>query len=243
MRILIFFLFVLCSATVAEADDGFSTFMKSREVVATLYFPANSDDLVAADRERVAALVTQLRQLQHAGRLIRVEGFSSPEGDREGNFRLSFFRARTVAELIETKGLPAEVTLTGYGDLRVTSADPFQERRVEIASYLKPAGLKRVKVAGEGDENRSASSETPLAGNEIDLQSVDRAIKGKLGDHGRQFADKDLPGPLAVPGMRMSSLAEEPVIDALTIEQALMEKLAAEPPLPAGTVSQVRPAF
>lgn len=202
VRVLIFFLALICftAPPVFCADrTGLDSFIKSREVVATLYFQANSDDLTKAERERIAGTISLLRKQQKEGRMIRVEGFSSPEGDAEVNFRLSFFRARAVADIIAGKGLPAEVTLTGYGGLHAKSDDPAEERRVEIVSYIKPAGLKRVKVA-----NRQK---------------------------------KIVPGLLAEISQALQP--EKPVIDALAIEQAIMEKIGTEPVTPMGSVSQV----
>lgn len=246
MRFSIIFMLltVLCSPLAAVADDaGFATFMKSREVVATLYFGANSDSLPESERVRIDETMAELRQLQKQGRLIRVEGFSSPEGNKENNFQLSFFRARSVADLIESKGLPAEVTLTGYGDLLAKSSDPLQERRVEIAAYIKPTGLKKVKVVDE--KTSPAPVAEPRVGQSnaaavpaIDSLTVDQAIKNKLADK-KQLADQNKPAPVQPNGLSQLFDPDGPVIDALLIEQAIMEKIGAVSPEPSGALSQV----
>ena len=147
LMLLVVLLSVSAPPAFSAADVNFDTFIKSREVVATLYFDSNTDVLSKEEQARLARAVEQIRAVQKMGRLIRVEGFSSPEGNQEENFKLSFFRARSVADMIESTGVPAEITLTGYGDLKARSVDLSKERRVEIASYLKPAGMKRIKVA------------------------------------------------------------------------------------------------
>ena len=302
MRFLVLFLVALCffAPPAFGADKTvFDSFIKSREVVAILYFQANAEGLAKGELERISATITKLRKLQNNGRMIRVEGFSSPEGDREANFRLSFFRARTVADIIESKGLPAEVTLTGYGDLQAKSDDPNKERRVEIVSYVKPVGMKRVIIANKKTplESDHGAMQSPPKDEGINSYRVDQAIRNKVDDknkgladknkrlkgesfpslsqtdykddleHGygqwrksidpsyspklsqSQTADSDLPrdysqleknaGQNITPGVTQLMPAKAPDIDALMIEQIIMEKIGAEPPPPSGAVSQI----
>lgn len=305
MRILILIftavsLFV--SPSLGADSNGFDAFIKSREVVATLYFNANAEELSKAEQGRLIATIQQLRQAQKNGRMIRVEGYSSKEGNQEKNFILSFFRARAVADIIESNGLPSEVSLTGFGDLRADSNDHAKERRVEIASYIKPGGIKKVKVANKKQTsdptlNRSANLSTDEQ--EIDSYRVDQAIRRKIDDRNRGIADKyelrdevapglsqkidfstedldhsysqwrkavapgnsqklsrakniaddDLKrgysklqksrGGEGSPGVTMVEPVQAPVIDALMIEQAIMEKIGVAPATPSGSVTQV----
>lgn len=292
------------SSAIGSGPTSFDSFIESREVVATLYFHANADTLAEAEHERLLGTIQQLRKAQKDGRLIRVEGFSSSEGDQEANFILSFFRARAVADIIESKGLPSEVSLTGYGDLRAESADPAKERRVEIASYIKPVGMKKVKVAQKNKINNSPlrkSNQVVPNEAEIDSYRVDQAIRSKIDDKNRGIADKLQDGDKnAQPGLSQNreknkqddldrgytqwrksvnpdasfklSQAKENVesdlkrgysqwnkdsttdpapgvtqtapfqpflIDALAIEQAIMEKIGTATPTSSGEVSQV----
>lgn len=199
MRILVLIAVVFCfniPLAFGKSGTSFDEFIKSREIVTTIYFQSNNEDLSSSERKRLSATIGKLRELQNNGRMIRVEGFSSPEGDQEKNFSLSFFRARSVAVLIEAKGLPAEIALTGYGDLRASSDNPDKERRVEIASYLKPTGMKRVKVA---DKSKPAPAGSELgtlhvAPTEkvIDSYSVDQAIRNKIDNKNKGIADQNL---------------------------------------------------
>jgi hypothetical protein len=275
------------------ASNSFDAFVKSREVVETLYFNVNAEELSKTDRERLTSTAQKLRQIQNNGRMIRVEGFSSNEGDQEKNLILSFFRARSVADIIESMGLSTEVTLTGYGDLRAESDDHAKERRVEIVSYVIPVKMKKNKVA---DKNKSAipapnrSANTAHLDQEIDSYRVDQAIRSKVGNMNKEVTDKidsddEDPSPglsqekpvqkdvldrgysqwrISVdPGLSLKlsqskdsvdgdlkrgysqsqksrdadmspdvtqvSPAHSPVIDALMIEQAIMEKIGVEP--------------
>ena len=339
VRILVLIAVVLCfnvPLAFGKSGTSFDEFIKSREIVTTIYFQSNNEDLSSSERKRLSGTIGKLRELQNNGRMIRVEGFSSPEGDQEKNFSLSFFRARSVAVLIEAKGLPAEVALTGYGDLRANSDNPDKERRVEIASYLKPIGMKRVKVA---DKNKSAPTGSELGSlrvaptkKVIDSYSVDQAIRNKIDNKNKSIADQNLeleaelsPGLSQTeqdfndseildrgyslwrksvdpdyspklskatkpaernlnqgysrseeatdkdlkrgysrseeatdkdlkrgysqwqkevdhkfsPGVTQASPVGPPVIDALMIEQAIMEKIGADLPAPSGTVTQI----
>lgn len=298
LMLLVVLLSVSAPPAFSAADVNFDTFIKSREVVATLYFDSNTDVLSKEEQARLARAVEQIRAVQKKGRLIRVEGFSSPEGNQEENFKLSFFRARSVADMIESTGVPAEITLTGYGDLKARSEDLSKERRVEIASYLKPTGMKRIKVAQDktspGTDPLSSAAETIKP--EIDAYSIDQAIRMKVDNKNKGLAEKELdkektpglsnnkdkdalergyslwrksvdpayapklsqsqqqtdeaekrrftrlqktPEPQASPDLSQVMPLEPPVIDALMIEQAIMEKIGAETPAPTAAVSQV----
>lgn len=296
MRIFLFLILtmgMLALPAFSLASNPFDAFVKSREVVETLYFKVNAEELSKTDRERLTSTAQKLRQIQNNGRMIRVEGFSSNEGDQEKNFILSFFRARSVADIIESMGLSTEVTLTGYGDLRADSDDHAKERRVEIVSYVMPVKMKKNKVAVKNKSaipapNRSAN--TAHMDQEIDSYRVDQAIRSKVGNMNKEVTDKidsddEDPSPglsqekpvqkdvldrgysqwrrIVDPGLSLKlsqskdsvdgdlkrgysqsqksrdaemspdvtqvSPAQSPVIDALMIEQAIMEKIGVEP--------------
>ena len=285
------------------ASNPFDAFVKSREVVETLYFKVNAEELSKTDRDRLTSTAQQLRQIQNNGRMIRVEGFSSNEGDQEKNFILSFFRARSVADIIESMGLATEVTLTAYGDLRADSDDHAKERRVEIVSYVMPVKMKRIKVADKNKEARPApnrSANTAHINQEIDSYRVDQAIRSKIDNMNKEVTDKrdsddEKPSPglsqekpvqkdvldrgysqwrrSVDPGLSLKlsqskdtvdgdlkrgysqlqksrdaemspdltqvSPAQSPVIDALMIEQAIMEKIGVEPTAASRSVTLV----
>ena len=194
MRLLILLLIFSCAmlAPVLGANDTiFDDFIRSREIVATLYFQTNSDGISDIEKERLSGMIAEIRNLQNTGRMIRVEGFSSPGGDQEKNFYLSFFRARAVADIIEAEGLPEEIALTAYGDLRAKSEDPSKERRVEIASYIKPIITKKVEIATRKQRvvPVSAPTITPKEP-EIDSYRIDQAIRSKIEDKKKGIADK-----------------------------------------------------
>ena len=182
--LLVLAFFSVCPA-LASGPTDFESFIKTREVLATLYFDANADTLSMAERNRLADTIQQLRKAQKNGRMIRVEGFSSREGDQEKNFILSFFRARSVADIIEAQGLASEIALTGYGDLKAGSADHSRERRVEVASYVKPVGMKRVRVADTRVDPETLPNNAEQVRQKIlkiDSYRLDQAIRSKVDD-------------------------------------------------------------
>lgn len=209
MRVLIVFLtlLALCLPLPSLADDAvFRTFLSSRELLATFHFQVNSDRLTEVESKRIDALLPRLKDLQNNGYLIRVEGYASPGGDQAANLSLSLFRARNVAAIIEAKGLPAEITLTGYGDLRAGNDTPAAERRVEVVAYHMPRIPKKVRIV----EKLTKMKERGAAAAE-DVVSFDSP--------------------------------KEPIIDAMAIDQAIMEKIGVEPARPTVSVSRVDKNF
>ncbi len=223
MRHLIYILVLLAVSLPGElkADDAlFESFIDSREVIATIYFPANTAALHRSEHDQISRVMATLRKLQANGHLIRVEGYSSPEGSGEGNMHLSMFRARTIAEIIAAKGCEAEITLTGYGDLRAKLDDYDKERRVEIAVYDQPSVLKKLRLAEE----------------------IELPLPLPLPVPYRSPIAKEIELPLPAPKMA-KSFSDKPVIDALTIEQAIMEKIGAVSAPSSGSFSQLDPDY
>ena len=220
MRIFLFLILtmgMLALPAFSLASNPFDAFVKSREVVETLYFKVNAEELSKTDREHLASTAQQLRQIQNNGRLIRVEGFSSNEGDQEKNFILSFFRARSVADIIESMGLSAEVALTGYGDLRADSDDHAKERRVEIVSYVMPVKIKKNKIF---DTNKGVipvpnrSDNTTHIDQEIDSYRVDQAIRSKIDNMNKEVTDKkDSDDKESSPGLSQEKPVKKDVLD------------------------------
>jgi hypothetical protein len=211
---------LFASPSLAAESNGFDSFIQSREVVATLYFDANAEELSRSERERLIASVQQMRLAQKNGRMLRVEGFSSTQGNQEKNFILSFFRARSVAEIIEAEGLGSEITLTGYGDLRADSKDHNKERKVEVASYVKPVAMKRVKVAnGDSTPAVLSNNSTQLKHDtqNIDSYRVDQAIRSKVDDKNGFAEQWDKLDSTLLPGLSQSELLKKEVERVYTL--------------------------
>ncbi len=213
-------MFFAATPVSASKATSFETFVESREIVATLYFDSNAENLSTAERKRLTDTIQQLRNAQKSGRMIRVEGFSSPEGDQEKNFILSFFRARSVADIIEAEGLDSEISLTGYGDLKAGTNDHARERRVEIASYVKPVGMKKVKVV---DNNSTPailsdnSAQLKRDTQKIDSYRVDQAIRSKV-DNKDGFAEQwDKLDNSLQPGLSKSELLKKEIERGYTL--------------------------
>ena len=217
--LLIAMFFAVSPASASKPTD-FDTFVKSREIVATLYFDLDAETLSTAERKRLVSTIQQLRDAQKNDRMIRVEGFSSPEGDQEKNFILSFFRARSVADIIEAEGLESEISLTGYGDLRASSNDHATERRVEIVSYVKPVGVKRVQVADNKStpailSNNSAKLKRDTQ--KIDSYRVDQAIRSKVDDKDGFAEQWDKLDNSLQPGLSHSELLKKEIERGYTL--------------------------
>jgi hypothetical protein len=205
---------LFASPSLAANYDDFEAFIQSREVVATLYFNTNSEELSKSERERLIASVQQMRLAQKNGRMLRVEGFSSTQGNQEKNFILSFFRARSVADIIKAEGLGSEIALTGYGDLMAESKEHNKERRVEIASYVKPVAMKRVKVANGNSTPAILSNNSTQLKNDsqnIDSYRVDQAIRSKVEDKDGFAEQWDKLDSTLLPGLSQSELLKKEV--------------------------------
>jgi OOP family OmpA-OmpF porin len=101
-----------------------------------VYFDFDSDrpgEAARAAAERAAAAFRE-----HRDAWVEVDGYADSRGDDDYNDRLSSRRARAVAALLESVGIPAaRITVRAHGTQRRASADDrpatwAEERRVEI---------------------------------------------------------------------------------------------------------------
>ncbi|MBW2503048.1 MAG: OmpA family protein [Deltaproteobacteria bacterium] len=188
--------------------------LDSRRVVTTIYFANNSYVLKPEDQLELHMLVDVLKKELAKGRFVRAEGFASNEGRDIYSFKLALQRAKTVVDFYRDLQVLPEIYLTGYGDLRAGNGDPAQDWRVEIASYDNFIDVQMVKKKRPSLYAKPKESDPP-----INSQSLKEF---KLGH------------------MEALSKFDEPlIIDALAIEQALMEKLDSPTIKPFGSVSQV----
>ena len=200
---------VWCSNPVVERILG------SRKVLSTLYFSDNSYVIDADGRIQLEMLVDILREEIARGRFVRAEGFASNEGRDIYSFKLSLQRAKSVIDYYHELDALPEIYLTGYGDLKDSGDNPKNEWRVEIASYENLVDVRMVKKKKKPTMLAQPKESAPP----ISSKSLQEF---KLGH------------------MEALSKFDEPlIIDALAVEQALMEKLGTPPAKPTGTVTQV----
>lgn len=186
----------------------------SRKVVSTLYFSENSYLLNEDNRTQLEGLVADLKAEISRGRFVRVEGFASREGRDVYSFKLSLQRARSVLDYFEELGTLPEIYLTGYGDMKAEGASPSNEWRVEIATYENLVDVRMVKKKLPTMLARPIEDTSP--------DNIQSLLDTKMG-----YSES------------LSKFDEPLIIDALTIEQALMEKLESLPSKPSGAVSHV----
>lgn len=119
-------------------------FLGSRSVAGQIFFIKGNSRLTVAHKRTLMALTQALHKNRFAGRLIRVEGFSSPEGNRSVNYDLSMQRAMAVQSYLQQRGLTTELFLTGHGEKNVATAKLSEQRRVDIAIYQETRAVKQL---------------------------------------------------------------------------------------------------
>ena len=136
-RLLILLLCLLAPHTLfavelAEVDQ----FLASRQVVAQIYFDKTVAELSPESRLQIDSRVTELLQYKDQQMIIRVEGFSSPDGEDLHNLNLSMQRAMAVeGYLLNRHKLHTYVFMTGFGEKQATDGKVDRMRRVDISVY------------------------------------------------------------------------------------------------------------
>jgi len=202
------------SSVVWGADPLVERFINSRRVVSTVFFNNNSYLLSVEERTQLVMMLDLLKQEISRGRFVRVEGFASSEGRQVYSFKLSLQRAKTVLDFLNQLGGLPEIYLTGYGDLQSEGSSSQDEWRVEIASYENVVDVNIPRPV-RANVTSNVQDDTPINNRSL--------LKFKQGH------------------MQAISKFDEPlVIDALAIDQMLMEKVGKIPlPDTADSLTQV----
>lgn len=124
-------------ALAAESPElTFKKFMESRQVLATVYFDAGSSLLDDEGRAILKDIAPRLKNISNDEKVLRIEGFASPEGKDMVNVLLSMERAASVELFLrQLNGTSYERYLVGKGVLNDSSQDIAHRRRVDIAIY------------------------------------------------------------------------------------------------------------
>lgn len=106
----------------------------------TYYFQYNRDDV--QDEERAAILANADNLVAHPSAKVLLEGHTDPRGSREYNVALGERRAKSVAELMKTKGVNAsQIRVISYGAERLAvqghTEEDFQQDRRVVLVYLQ----------------------------------------------------------------------------------------------------------
>ena len=151
--LLIFCLALLCAAQSVfangktETDSQPDPVFGQREILCTIEFPVSSSALNSTARDVLARHVPRIKRLDHNRKLIRIEGFASPEGDPEANYRLSLERARSVESFLRTEhGVSLNHYLTGFGPKKSSGITAAGTRSVQVVIYDNPWGQSDVSV-------------------------------------------------------------------------------------------------
>ncbi|TYP00332.1 OmpA family protein [Geothermobacter ehrlichii] len=130
------FLFLYAGLALAAGDIDFADFIGTRRVLATVHFAPGSSRLDAVGRQTLDQLVEELRRLSPDEKVVRIEGFASPEGTERTNVDLSMERATRVELYFRRHHkLPPTRYLVGIGVRAEGDMPPEKQRRVEIAVY------------------------------------------------------------------------------------------------------------
>lgn len=113
-----------------------SDFLTSRRIVGTINFQDGSAALTLDSRAFIDRIASVLARIDNQKRVVRLEGFCSPDEKSQEPFELSMYRALAVEDYLrEFHQLPQKRFLIGFGipDERIG----FEQTggRVEIALY------------------------------------------------------------------------------------------------------------
>jgi len=140
------------SALGASVEEFFS----SRQVVGVIPFAAGSSNLDMVAREKIDSLVNRLKGVDPEKQVVRLEGFSSPEGPEVANVDLSMKRALAVENYLrDFHHLPLNRYLVGRGTDNSVEMPATQRRRVEVVFYdnvlnMDDAHVDKIIIEGGG---------------------------------------------------------------------------------------------
>ena len=141
--LLFFYICLLILPATAAATDEIDEFLGSRQVISQIFFDKRAFELSVESRDQLDSAADKLRDLQSHGKLVRVEGFSSPDGDDKFNLKLSMQRALAVEKyLLQNHNLNSYVFLTGFGEKNTMDDTLEASRRVDVAIYTKNSATK-----------------------------------------------------------------------------------------------------
>ena len=144
-------LLFMVSFTAAQPPREIEQFLASRQVIGQIFFPCKVTTLSSQAESIIDQRVPELKALKRKGKLLRIEGFASADGNPRTNSQLSLERALAVKDYLKDRHqMKLEVFLTGFGESLSTDGKIGQERRVDIAVYeLTPAAEMLFNESGQ----------------------------------------------------------------------------------------------
>ncbi|PNU18753.1 hypothetical protein C2E25_16000 [Geothermobacter hydrogeniphilus] len=138
---------LLCASLSAAAQPSVEDFLGTRKVVAVIPFSLGSAELGVSARHIIDQLVERLKHVNPKRKVVRLEGFSSPEGSEVTNINLSMKRAMAVENYLRTvRHLPPTRYLIGLGVAGGTTLDVVAQRRVEVVFYDNLLNMEDAEV-------------------------------------------------------------------------------------------------
>ncbi|ORJ53690.1 OmpA family protein [Geothermobacter hydrogeniphilus] len=138
---------LLCASLATAAQPSVEDFLGTRKVIAVIPFGLGSADLDKPARHIIDQLVERLKQVDPKRKVVRFEGFSSPEGSEVTNINLSMKRAMAVEDYLRTVyHLPPTRYLIGLGVAGGTTLDVVAQRRVEVVFYDNLLNMEDAEV-------------------------------------------------------------------------------------------------
>lgn len=126
------------------------------EIASDGTFIFDKAELTPMGRERVEALLQELKRTNVQPRSILIVGYTDPLGSVEYNQRLSVARANAVRDHMVRVGVPASIIQTegrGKTNLKITEAECRAEgkarNRTELIACLQPNRRVEIRVTGD----------------------------------------------------------------------------------------------
>lgn len=126
-------------------------FLGDKEIICKIDFAVNSSELSTEAQKALSGVAARIKAVDLDKKMIRIEGFSSPDGNKLLNFRLSIDRARAVERFLRTKhGVSLEHYISGFGPTVQEGVPAAGTRSVQIVIYNNPWGQDEVPVVSAG---------------------------------------------------------------------------------------------
>ena len=137
--------------TQEAAPEQLAKLLEEKEIVCTVEFDVNSAELSREAQQTLTGAVSQIKSVNLKKKMIRIEGFSSPEGNKLINVRLSIDRARAVERFLRANhGVSLDHYISGFGATVPDGVSAAGTRSVQIVIYNNPWGQDELQVVPAG---------------------------------------------------------------------------------------------
>lgn len=117
--------------------EAVENFLRHRNVLLSVDFAFGSHKLSEKSCQSLDRIVVDLKALLADSKVVRIEGYATPQGEEDYNLILSMQRAMAVQEYLQRRhGFEIDLYFNGYGS---SKAPPL--KRVELAFYDDTLGL------------------------------------------------------------------------------------------------------